>query len=69
MKEIASFNPQYITQHKLHPHTLNVIAIAFTSTQWSLARSWFHFLVPLRKSETHFRSVNQERICIIDGTF
>ena len=35
----------------------------------ALARSWFHFLVPLRKSETHFRSVNQERICVIDGTF
>ena len=36
---------------------------------WVLARSWFHFLVPLRKSEMHFRSANQEGICIIDGTF
>ena len=34
-----------------------------------LSRSWFHFLVPLKKSETHFRKVNQERICVIDGTF
>ena len=24
-----------------------------------LSRSWFHFLVPLKKSETHFRSVNR----------
>ena len=35
----------------------------------AVARSWFHFLVPLRKSETHFQSANQERICVIDGTF
>ena len=35
----------------------------------ALTRSWFHFLVPLKKSETHFRSANQGCICVIDGTF
>ena len=48
---------------------VNVVVPSDVSDSRAVARSWFHFFVPLRKSETYFRSANQKRICIIDGTF